>query len=63
MATDGVTDALGSTESLIAAAATSNACEPQAKARELLEYATAAQRGKLRDDGTVLCARIFEKKY
>ena len=61
MATDGVTEALGSTEKFVTAAAMQNTADPQIEAKNILECAVAMQNGKLRDDGTVLCARIFEK--
>ena len=61
MATDGITDALGSTEQFVSAAAMQSCADPQAEAKNILECAMAAQRGKLKDDATVLCARIFEK--
>lgn len=62
MATDGVTDALGSVEGFISAVATQACADPQAEAKSILATAAGLQNGKLRDDGTVLCARIFEKK-
>lgn len=61
MATDGITDALGSTERFISAAAAQSACDPQTEARNILDCAVIEQNGKLKDDATVLCARIFEK--
>lgn len=60
MATDGVSDALTSDENLIEAARTLSD-EPQSAANELLAIAERAQNGKLRDDATVLCARLFER--
>ena len=61
MATDGVTDALGSTERFVSAAAVQTVTDPQVAAKNILDAAVAMQNGKLKDDGTVLCARIFEK--
>ena len=60
MATDGITDALGSTERFISAAASQSSADPNVEARNILESAVAQMNGKLKDDGTVLCARIFE---
>ncbi|WP_251546856.1 SpoIIE family protein phosphatase [Pumilibacter intestinalis] len=61
MATDGITDALGSTERFVAAVSAQKTADPHVEAQNLLECAVASSRGRLRDDATVLCARIFEK--
>ena len=60
MATDGVTDALGSDDALLDATRRLST-EPTRAASELLEAATRAQNGKLKDDATVLCTRLFER--
>ncbi|MDE7395124.1 MAG: SpoIIE family protein phosphatase [Clostridiales bacterium] len=60
MATDGITDALGSDDDFLQAARALST-EPQRAANELLAAATSAQNGKLKDDATVLCTRIFER--
>ena len=60
MTTDGVTDVLGS-EGIIAAAST--VCpDPKARANGILGCAQSVRKDGLSDDGTVLCARIFERK-
>lgn len=61
MATDGITDALGSTEKFMTAAAMQSASDPHIEAKNILDCAVANRNGKLGDDATVLCARIFEK--
>lgn len=60
MTTDGVTDVLGC-DGIIAAAST--VCpDPKARANGILGCAESVCKGGLRDDGTVICARIFERK-
>ena len=61
MATDGITDALGSTERFVSAAAAQRTADPHIEAQNILECAVISSGGALRDDGTVLCARLFEK--
>lgn len=62
MATDGITDALGSTEALISAVALQTDPDPKAAAKNILDAAVIRQKGALKDDATVLCARIVKKR-
>lgn len=62
MATDGVVDSFVSSEEYVTAVSVLRTSEPSAAAGEILSRARAVSGGRMDDDGTVLFARVFERK-
>ncbi len=60
-ASDGVSDAFGSSSDFIDFLATQRALNPKTLADNVLEQALALDGGSAKDDMTVFCARIFER--